>query len=243
MNSQTQPSSVKCWAIVPAAGAGHRMQSSIPKQYIKIGGCCMIEHSLTRLLAAEWITGIVVALAENDDYWQQLQLANNPRITTVVGGDERVDSVINALDSIQGQLQDDDFILVHDAARPCISNEDIEKLHQAMLGADAASGVVLADKLTDTIKRDDGNSSVLKTVPRQGLWRALTPQIFPTDLLNKALKQTQSNVSPDITDEASAVELLGYSPRLIQGRSDNIKVTTDGDVHLATLILQSQRDN
>ena len=240
MNSKNQQYSAKCWAIVPAAGVGNRMQSSIPKQYLMIDGRSLLEHSLTQLLKAEWIEGIVVALAENDGYWQDIPLAEDSRIRTVVGGKERVDSVSNALDSIQDQVGDNDFILVHDAARPCITNEDLEKLHQAMAGS--VAGLLLADKLTDTIKRDDGNSSVLKTVPRSGLWRALTPQIFPNALLRKALKSSRNNPSSIITDEASAIELLGLSPKLIQGRSDNIKVTKAEDILLASLILQAQKE-
>jgi len=233
-------SSPQCWAIVPAAGIGSRMQSSIPKQYIELNGRPLIEHSLLKLLATKWVKGIVVALAEDDPYWQDLSLSKESAIHTVLGGEERADSVWNGLISIEHQLQEDDFVLVHDAARPCIANEDLEKLYQALLvQRDKAKeeGVVLADKLTDTIKRDDGNNCVLKTVPRDGLWRALTPQIFPKAVLKKALEQAKTDSVVGITDEASAIEYLGLSPRLIQGRSDNIKVTTAGDLELASLIL------
>lgn len=238
MNTTTQKIAAKCWAIVPAAGQGSRMQSSRPKQYLPLQGRLMIEHSLSRLLETDWITGIVVALAEDDQYWQTLDLSNEPRIKTVTGGKERVDSVSNALAVIQEQLQDNDLILIHDAARPCIGKDDLEKLYQ--IGCNTDSGAVLADKLTDTIKRDDGNCAVLKTVPRDGLWRALTPQIFPRAVLVKALSQAKNTPSALVTDEASAVEALGVSPKLIQGRSDNIKVTRAEDMQLASLILQAQ---
>ena len=216
------------------------MQSYVPKQYMHLDGRPIMEHTLSRLLETSWITGIVVALGRDDNYWQSLSMSNDARIKTVEGGQERVDSVWNALCVIKDQLQDNDFILVHDAARPCLGEQDLQNLHQAMSDADA--GLVLAAKLTDTIKRDDGNSAVLKTVPRNGLWRALTPQIFPKALLVKALLEVKDNSISGITDEASAVEHLGLSPRLVQGNSNNIKITTVEDIHLASMILNAQRE-
>ena len=233
-------SAIDCWAIVPAAGIGSRMQATIPKQYLSLEGRPLIEHSLLRLLETRWIKGIVVAIAEDDQHWPQLSLSKHPKIKTVTGGAERIDSVSNALNAIQDQLLKNDFILVHDAARPCLSHEDLERLFDALVLTD--SGVVLADKISDTVKRDDGNSAVLKTVPRQGLWRAFTPQIFPHQLLTKALNQVKNDLTSNITDEASAIEQLGLSPALVQGRSDNIKITTTGDIHLASLILRAQRE-
>ena len=230
----------KCWAIVPAAGIGSRMQSTTPKQYLELDGRSLIEHSLLKLLAMNWVSEIVVAVAEDDPYWPKLALSKNSRIQTVIGGDERAESVWNALLSIDERAEDSDYVLVHDAARPCIASDDLEKLYQTVLNSE--SGVILADKLTDTIKRDDGNSSILKTVPREGLWRALTPQMFSYALLKTALKTARESSSDAVTDEASAVEQLGLSPKLLQGRSDNIKVTTKGDLKLASLILLSQRE-
>lgn len=230
----------KCWAIVPAAGIGSRMQSTTPKQYLDLDGRYLIEHSLLKLLAMDWVSEIVVAVAEGDPYWPKLSLSKNSRITTVIGGGERADSVWNALLSIDERVEDNDYVLVHDAARPCIASDDLEKLYQTVINSE--SGVILADKLTDTIKRDNGNSSILKTVPREGLWRALTPQMFSYALLKTALKTARESSSDAVTDEAYAVEQLGLSPRLIQGRSDNIKVTTKGDLKLASLILLSQRE-
>jgi len=230
----------KCWAIVPAAGIGSRMQSTTPKQYLDLDGRYLIEHSLLKLLAMDWVSEIVVAIAGDDPYWSKLEISKNSRIKTVIGGGERAESVWNALLSIDERVEDSDYVLVHDAARPCIAGDDLEKLYQTVINSE--SGVILADKLTDTIKRDDGNSSILKTVPREGLWRALTPQMFSYALLKTALKTARETSSDAVTDEASAVEQLGLSPKLLQGRSDNIKVTTKGDLKLASLILLSQRE-
>jgi len=234
--------SPKCWAIVPAAGIGSRMQSTIPKQYLQLAGRPLIEHCLQTILAADWIEGIVVAVAEEDNYWQSLKISKNAKIKTVIGGNERVDTVYKSVMSIQPQLQHNDFILVHDAARPCFDKSDLEQLHQELYFSEQPvdTGFILADRLTDTIKRDDGSGSVLKTVPREGLWRALTPQVFRNDILVKALQTAKQSSSTGITDEASAVEAIGLSPGLIQGRSDNIKVTNAGDIQLATIILQAQ---
>ncbi len=241
MDNQSSKSSKKCWAILPAAGIGSRMGASKPKQYLPLNGKTLLEHSLQPLLDTPWIKTVVVAIAENDPYWSELTVSKDPKIETVAGGSERVDSVSNALFAIRDRCQDDDFILVHDAARPCLKCEDLEKLYTALQSADA--GVVLADRISDTVKRDNGDSTVLKTVPRTGLWRALTPQVFHWKLLIEALKKSREDNNSLITDESSAVEGLGLSPLLIQGCSNNIKVTTEGDLQLASLILQTQNSS
>ena len=241
MKRQPLKSSNNYWAILPAAGIGSRMRASIPKQYLSLNGKTLLEHSLQPLLDTPWITTVIVAVAEDDPYWAELSISKHPKIETVIGGSERVDSVSNALDAIHDRYQDDDFVLVHDAARPCLKRDDLEKLYTAMQTAEA--GVVLADKVSDTVKRDKGDNSVLKTVPRAGLWRALTPQAFRCKLLAEALKKSREDTNYLVTDESSAVEYLGLSPLLIQGCSNNIKVTTEGDLQLASLILQVQNNN
>ena len=237
MNFTPQKDNANCWVIIPAAGIGSRMNSSFPKQYLALNGRPLIEHSLERFLARPWVKSIIVAIHKDDQRWQKLKLSTNPKIQTVIGGDERVDTVNNAIDSIIGQLHDDDVLMVHDAARPCITEQDLDLLYDA--AKSSKSGAVLADRLSDTIKRDDGNQSILKTLSREGLWRALTPQVFPKDILIDALKTVKKEQVNGITDEASAVEYIGFSPKLVQGRSDNIKVTKSGDIGLASLILES----
>ncbi len=242
MNS-TIPSDFKCWAIIPAAGVGRRMGSEVPKQYSLINGLPMIEHSLKLFVNSPWVHRVIVAISEEDPHWQSLEIAAHPKITTIVGGIERADSVHAALNSIQSEATDTDYIFVHDAARPCLTTVDIEQLYQSMLKTEF--GVILADEISDTVKRsvepDDSDSqlpSILKTVPRENLWRALTPQVFPNALLKKALDNGLNNEQLHITDEASAVEALGFSPSLLQGRSDNIKVTQPQDLLLASMILK-----
>jgi 2-C-methyl-D-erythritol 4-phosphate cytidylyltransferase len=236
----TITSEKQCWAIVPAAGVGSRMGTTIPKQYLELNGRTVIEHSVRLLLKTNWVTKIIVAISANDEQWQSLEISKHPRVITVLGGDERVDSVSNALSYIEqlAEETEEHFVLVHDAARPCLRAEDLTLLKQSM--QTAKSGLLLADKVTDTIKADDGNNSVSKTVPREALWRALTPQVFPLKLLIQALTAAgKSNGEIHITDEASAVEALGLSPLLIQGRSDNIKITKTDDLLLASLILKT----
>ncbi len=240
MDNKLLKSSISCWALVPAAGIGSRMNASRPKQYLSLNGQPLIEHSLRKLLQVSWIKGIIVAIAEHDEFWHELAISKDPNIETVLGGAERVDTVRNALDSIKNRLEEDDFILVHDAARPCLGSDDLHKLYAAMTTTD--SGVVLADRLSDTVKRDNGYSAVMKTVPREGLWRALTPQVFPQRLLIRALEKAFNEDDAGITDESSAVERLGYSPLLLQGNSNNIKVTTESDLQLASLILTAQQN-
>ncbi len=238
IDKKNPKSSANCWAIVPAAGIGSRMGTSCPKQYLLLNEQPLINYSLQRLLETPWIKGIVVAIAEHDTHWEQLAISNHRAINTVTGGARRVDSVANALDFLQNKLLADDYILVHDAARPCLGKDDLDKLYSALETTQV--GVVLADRLSDTVKRDDGNHAVLKTVPRTGLWRALTPQVFAQRILSKAIQEAHKGNINEITDESSAVEQLGLSPQLVQGNTNNIKVTTEGDLPLASLILKAQ---
>ena len=237
MNFKSQKEKADCWVIIPAAGIGSRMNCSFPKQYLALNGRPLIEYCLQRFLALPWVKSIVVAVNKDDQRWSKLALSSHPKIKTIIGGDERVDTVSNAINSIAGLLDDDDIIMVHDAARPCITETDLYLLYDALNVSE--SGAVLADKLSDTIKRDDGNQSIFKTESREGLWRALTPQAFPKDILIDALRAVKNEGVSGITDEASAVEYMGFSPRLVQGRSDNIKVTKSGDIALASLILDA----
>ena len=248
-SKSTISSENQCWAIVPAAGIGSRMGTIVPKQYLELNGLPVIEHSLRLLLATDWITKVIVAVSADDERWHNLAISKDPQVISVLGGAERVDSVTNALSYIEQLAEETEqhFVLVHDAARPCLGAEDLTLLRQSMITAE--SGLLLADKLTDTIKADDGSDSTLKkelkkvskTVPREALWRALTPQVFPLNLLVRALTKAENDSDKSlITDEASAVEALGLSPLLVQGRSDNIKITKADDLLLASLILQAQ---
>lgn len=226
------------WGIVPAAGVGKRMNADRPKQYLPlINSQTVIEHTLSRLIAAQVFQKIVVAISDGDPYWENLPLAKHKKIIRAKGGKERADSVLNALAQIENQACENDWVLVHDAARPCISTQDIEKLIFEL--KDDAVGGILALSSHDTLKDVDG-VQILSTHDRNRIWRALTPQMFRYGALKTALQIHQGNGA--ITDESSALEMQGFSPRIVEGRSDNIKITRPEDLALARFYLSQQCD-
>ena len=220
--------------VVPAAGIGSRMGASCPKQYLPLAGKFLIEHTLERLRAHPRIEGVVVAIAADDDFFPTLPVASHPRLMTTTGGSERADSVLNGLSLVESE-----WVLVHDAARPCITHQDIDRLIHVGLAGD---GAILGSRVRDTMKRSDAAGYIQKTVDRDQLWHALTPQFFRTGLLRDAIQQGQSQGLP-ITDEASAMELAGWRPLMVEGRADNIKVTRPEDLALAALFLSQQETN
>ncbi|PKF55885.1 2-C-methyl-D-erythritol 4-phosphate cytidylyltransferase [Alteromonadales bacterium alter-6D02] len=221
---------------MPAAGVGKRMGSDIPKQYLQIAKKAIIEYSLEPLLACSEVESVVIALSENDDWFSALAIASHPKIQCVVGGGERADSVLSALKSLSEQGR----VLVHDAARPCLTTGDVD----ALLAAQTAEhGAILASQVRDTMKRGKADGTISTTVERENLFHALTPQLFDLASLRKALSNALTQ-GVTITDEASAMEWAGYTVKLVAGRSDNIKVTRAEDLQLATLFLtQQQRIN
>jgi 2-C-methyl-D-erythritol 4-phosphate cytidylyltransferase len=221
------------WAIVPAAGIGSRMQADRPKQYLLLHGQTILEHTLQRLAAVPGLSGIVVSLAADDPYWPHL---NTPALVQCApGGAERCHSVLNALDFLAGQADADDWVLVHDAARPCVRVGDIQHLIASL--ADDPLGGLLAVPVRDTLKRADSAGVVRETVSRADLWHALTPQMFRLEMLRQALRRALDD-GLFVTDEAQAMEYCGYHPRLIAGHPDNIKITQPQDLALASLYLQ-----
>jgi 2-C-methyl-D-erythritol 4-phosphate cytidylyltransferase len=229
---------VRRWAIVPAAGQGSRFGAGLPKQYTPLLGRPVLSWTLAALLAEPRIDGIVVSLSRADTHWQDLPEFSDPRVRRCTGGARREHSVVNGLDALDGVARDTDWVLVHDAARPCLHNHDLELLFDT-LAADAVGGL-LAVPVSDTLKRADTQLRVGETVARDGLWRALTPQMFRYGLLLRALRLCMERDRP-VTDEASAVESLGLQPRLVRGRADNIKVTNPEDAVLAEAILRSEK--
>ncbi|MGY2216520.1 2-C-methyl-D-erythritol 4-phosphate cytidylyltransferase [Pseudomonas sp. D8002] len=221
-------SSPAFWAVIPAAGVGARMAADRPKQYLQLGGRTILEHSLGCFLDHPGLKGLVVSVAMDDPYWPTLACAADPRIVRVDGGEERSGSVLNALLYLHGQgASDDDWVLVHDAARPNLSRDDLDKLLFEL--ADDSVGGLLAVPARDTLKRADKHGRVLETVDRTPIWQAYTPQMFHLGALHRALADSLvSDVV--ITDEASAMEWAGHAPRLIEGRSDNLKVTRPEDL-------------
>ncbi|MDE1165964.1 MAG: 2-C-methyl-D-erythritol 4-phosphate cytidylyltransferase [Pseudomonas sp.] len=216
------------WAVIPAAGVGARMAADRPKQYLQLGGRTILEHSLDCFLDHPALKGLVVSLAEDDPYWPSLASARDARIQRAAGGRERADSVLNALLYLNAHgAGDDDWVLVHDAARPNLARADLDKLLGEL--ADDPVGGLLAVPARDTLKRADSQGRVRETIDRSTIWQAYTPQMFRLGALHRALADSLvADVA--ITDEASAIEWAGQAPRLIEGRSDNIKVTRPEDL-------------
>lgn len=231
----TKPS---LWAVVPAAGIGQRMQSDIPKQYLSLHGATVLELTLNRLLSVDAVKGLVIALQQHDEHWSSLQINSDKPVLVAEGGAERSDSVLNALHTlaqVDGFDETSDWVLVHDAVRPCVRVSDIESLIAEV--GDNESGGLLALPVRDTMKRQGIEPVVQDTVDRQGLWHALTPQLFPYRLLCDALSKALEK-GFTITDESSAMESAGFCPLLVQGHEDNIKITRPDDLRLAELYLQ-----
>ncbi|MDO3384481.1 2-C-methyl-D-erythritol 4-phosphate cytidylyltransferase [Gilvimarinus sp. SDUM040013] len=224
----------KYWAVVPAAGIGRRMGGSHPKQYQSMCGKSILEHTLDKLLSVCAIEKVVVALSPGDAYWPALACRHHPKIVSVAGGDERADSVLNALQYLLAEAAEDDWVLVHDAARPCVRVHDIETLIQRA----GAAGAILATPLSDTVKQVS-DQAITATLDRSQLWAAQTPQMFPLRALHDAL-QSALDKQLQVTDEASAMELAGWRPAVVPAGRDNIKVTHPQDLVLAELILTQQ---
>jgi 2-C-methyl-D-erythritol 4-phosphate cytidylyltransferase len=227
--------STKIWGVVPAAGVGKRMGSDRPKQYLELAGKTVIEQTLSRLLQAEVFAAVAVAISEEDPYWPELSMAKHPAILTAPGGKERADSVLSALRTLRALASDNDWVLVHDAARPCITGADIRLLIDR-LQLDEVGGI-LALSSHDTLKNVQ-DSSIIDTLDRTHIYRALTPQMFRYGMLKAALEDAEGN--PAVTDEASALELKGLQPKIVEGRPDNIKITRPEDLALAQFYLEQQ---
>ncbi|MDT8370745.1 MAG: 2-C-methyl-D-erythritol 4-phosphate cytidylyltransferase [Gammaproteobacteria bacterium] len=225
------------WAIVPAAGIGTRMLSDRPKQYLELAGQTILEHTLGRLASHPRIVGIIVAVASDDPWWPLLTLPEDAFIHVVDGGQERSDSVLNALNKLAKITSDDPWVLVHDAARPCLRHDDIDAMLDTLF--EHAVGGILAVPVNDTVKRVHASQQITQTVCRQGLWRAMTPQMFRLQALSVALTQAKQQKLA-VTDDASAMELAGFQPMIVEGHSDNIKITLPQDLALAGLFLQQQ---
>ncbi|KRP95265.1 2-C-methyl-D-erythritol 4-phosphate cytidylyltransferase [Pseudomonas fluorescens] len=227
------------WAVIPAAGVGARMAADRPKQYLQLGGRTILEHSLGCFLDHPRLKGLVVSLAIDDPYWPTLACATDPRIQRADGGSERSGSVLNALLQLNALgASDDDWVLVHDAARPNLSRDDLDKLLAEL--ADDPVGGLLAVPARDTLKRVDKHGRVVDTVDRSLIWQAYTPQMFRLGALHRALADSLV-ADAVITDEASAMEWSGQAPRLIEGRSDNIKVTRPEDLEWLKLRWANRR--
>ena len=223
------------WAVIPAAGVGRRMGTDIPKQYLPLAGRTVIEHTVERLLLHPGIDGLYIALGEQDAWWEDTEYADHPDLVRVPGGAERVHSVLNALRALEGRAAPDDWVLVHDAARPCVRREDISRLIECVEQGGGIGGL-LGRPVHDTMKRTDSQGRIDETVARERLWHAFTPQMFRLRLLREAIEGALA-AGVTVTDEASAVEWVGHAPLMIEGHPGNIKITRPGDLELAAFYL------
>jgi 2-C-methyl-D-erythritol 4-phosphate cytidylyltransferase len=228
---------VALWAVVPAAGSGLRMGAEVPKQYLVLRGRYVLDHALAALLGHPEIRGAVVAVAADDLRWRDCDHAREPRVRWVTGGAERCHSVLSALDELAGEVAADDWVLVHDAARPCLDRADLRRLVEDL--RDHPVGGLLGVPVRDTMKRCAADGSIVATVDRAGLWHAYTPQMFRFGLLRSALRAAVA-AGVLVTDEAAAMERAGLVPRVVEGSFGNIKVTRPQDLALAEFFLGQQ---
>ena len=222
------------WAIVPAGGRGTRFGGSVPKQYVDVAGQPLIAHTLHALLSHPGVGGAVVALPEGDHHRLGSNSMAGKPILTCTGGGTRADSVLAALESLPDDVRADDFVLVHDAARPLLRATDLDALLER--GRNDPVGAILATPVRDTLKRAGDDGGIDSTEPRERLWRALTPQLFRRLPLTRAL-QAARDAGIVVTDEAMAMERLGHRPLLVEGSDDNIKVTTQADLAYVQFLL------
>ena len=223
------------WCVVPAAGRGGRFGGEVPKQYLPLAGRPLILHTLERIAAHPRIAGLMVVLSAQDHWWPGVAEINGKPVShTAIGGGERADSVLTGLRALPDSVADADFVLVHDAARPCLRYEDLGRL---IVEGAGSGGALLATPLRDPLKRADGANRSIETEAREARWRALTPKMFRRGELTLALERARTD-GVVVTDEAMAMELSGVRPLLVEGAEDNIKITTPADLKLAEFLLE-----
>ncbi|GLQ31157.1 2-C-methyl-D-erythritol 4-phosphate cytidylyltransferase [Litoribrevibacter albus] len=225
------------WALVPASGVGSRMKADRPKQYLTLNNRTVLDLTLHRLLSVPNLSGIMLVLSDEDEYWPSSQYASHPKVHCAVGGLERFHSVLNGLYELTEIAADDAWVMVHDAARPCVRVSDIEKLFDL---ASQLDGGLLGIPAKDTVKQVNLQAEVSHTLDRSKIWLAYTPQMFRLGQLRDAIEQAISK-KIQITDDASAMELAGFSPLMVEGATDNIKITHPEDLSLAEWFLTQQR--
>ena len=225
------------WAIVPAAGVGKRMGAEIPKQYLSICGKTILHHTLERLGRVRTLSGLVLVLRPDDKTPISAEIPESLNVRIARGGEERCHSVLNALKILEFELASDDWVLVHDAARPCVKPSEVDGLIDVVSNHDV--GGLLAAPVSDTLKRVNDEGEITGTVDRTELYRALTPQIFRFHVLKRALRLA-ADQNRIVTDDSAAIESLGLSPVIVPGSTDNIKITEESDLLLAEAIMRQQ---
>lgn len=224
------------WALVPASGIGSRMKADRPKQYLTIKNRTVLDLTLARLLSVPGLSGVMVVLSDEDAFWPASTFANHPKIHTTAGGLERFHSVLNGLYALDELITNDAWVMVHDAARPCVRVSDIEALIDQSTQCD---GGLLGIPAKDTVKQVSAQRQVTCTLERSDIWLAYTPQMFRHEQLKHAIEQA-IECKKMITDDASAMELAGFSTLMVEGASDNIKITHPEDLSLAEWYLTKQ---
>ncbi len=222
------------WVVVPAAGRGERLGSPVPKQYLPILGRPLLAHTLDRLARHPRVEGLVVVHAVDDSHYPRWRVLRDKTVISCVGGAKRADSVLAGMRALPPGVREKDWVLVHDAARPCLRQDDLSRLLEH--GCAHSVGAVLAAPVRDTLKRSDDQGNIVRSEAREQLWRAMTPQLFRRATLTRALEAAIS-AGASITDESMAIERIGLSPMLVEGAEDNIKVTTAADLALVEFIL------
>lgn len=226
-----------CWAVVPAAGSGRRMGAALPKQLLELGGQTVLEHSLDALWRTTTLAGLVLVSQKDVDIDVIARRYSERRLLHAPGGVERCHSVLNGLQALTGTAADSDWVMVHDAARPCVRTADLQKLIESLFGHPV--GGVLGVPAHDTMKRTDADGAIQATVARQHLWHAQTPQMFRLGRLREVLEAALKD-GYQVTDEASAMEHAGEQPLMVEGHADNLKITRPEDLPLAELYLRQQ---
>ena len=226
--------SSKLFAVIPAAGIGSRFKGDKPKQYNELLGSTVLERSVKPFLESTQIEKVIVAIGQEDRWWGALPTAVNSKVITTAGGASRAESVLNGLNALTEIAGEDDWVLVHDAVRPCVPQPDIESLIAKCL--EQRCGGLLSGRIAETVKRVDESGRVTGTIDRDALRTAQTPQMFPIGVLRKAL-QTALAEGLHTTDEAMAVELSGHPVLTVEGSSSNIKITYPEDLHRVRQIL------
>ena len=232
---------MNCFLIIPASGSGSRMKTTIPKQYLRLeNGLSILDQSLKTLLKMDDIIGCVVAISQDDEYFQASSYQKHGKMLAIAeGGKERFHSVLNALKTLSEFANKDDWVLVHDAVRPCIKVSDVQSLINEL--RDGSDGGILATPVLDTLKLAN-DAEVQRTVDREGLFQAQTPQMFKFGVLTKALESVISN-NTHITDEAEAVSRMGGKVKIVIGSESNIKITVADDLHLANYYIRNNDEN
>jgi len=222
------------WAVVPAAGRGTRFGAPLPKQYLPAGGQILLAHTLQALLAHPAVAGAMVVIGADDGDWPGWTAVAGKPLLTCTGGSTRADSVLAGLQALPESVRADEYVLVHDAARPNLALSDLGRLLE--VGRADPVGAILAAPVRDTLKRAGDDGGIDGTEPRERLWRALTPQLFRRHQLTRALAEAAAR-GVAVTDEAMAMELQGLRPLLVEGSEDNFKVTTPADLDRFEFVL------